>query len=263
MTVIDNKRDAFRAGWGWGQRLFFNQNGQRASLTGQRKSDFEAELQEKTDGQPSVQAAGQEGLNMVLLIQVPLKHKPLRRAVMMGGALGGFGGGFGGAGGGLIGRAPAGSNVEDAVIGHGKVEGPFTEIDDLKIKRDPKFPVRVTVQFYKATSNGIVDDDDVAQIATQINRVYRDHKYVGSLVVDGPRDRPTEYEGHKVEPPWWWESFWRRHEKNTGMSRLETFKQLRARFGMSWRPKSRRQLLHAIQQVQRYGTDPRKPALFE
>src|SRR5436853_4334257 len=43
VTVIDNQRDAFKAGRTWGQRLFFNQNGQRCSLTGKRKSDFLAE----------------------------------------------------------------------------------------------------------------------------------------------------------------------------------------------------------------------------
>ena len=32
VTVIDNVRDAFRTGAVWGQRLFFNNNGQRASL---------------------------------------------------------------------------------------------------------------------------------------------------------------------------------------------------------------------------------------
>ena len=48
------------------------------------------------------------------------------------------------------------SDVEEAVIGHGEVEGPFTEIDGLEIKRDDKYPIRVTVQFYKATSNGVV-----------------------------------------------------------------------------------------------------------
>ena len=50
ITVIDNKRDAYEAGGTWGQRLFFNQDGERASLTGQRKSDFLAE--------PSAEVAG-------------------------------------------------------------------------------------------------------------------------------------------------------------------------------------------------------------
>ncbi|MDQ2986657.1 MAG: hypothetical protein M3R13_08030, partial [Armatimonadota bacterium] len=43
VTIIDNKRDAFATGGVWGQRLFHNEDGMRASLTGQRLSDFVAE----------------------------------------------------------------------------------------------------------------------------------------------------------------------------------------------------------------------------
>ena len=43
VTVIDNKRDGFDAGRTWGQRLFFNKNGERASFTGKRLSDFNRE----------------------------------------------------------------------------------------------------------------------------------------------------------------------------------------------------------------------------
>jgi hypothetical protein len=100
--------------------------------------------------------------------------------------------------------------VEAAVIGHGAVEGPFTEIDGLAIERDPDYPIRVTVQFYKATSNGAVSEADMAEIRQQIDRVYADADYVGSLVVDGPSDRPTEHDGPKVEPPDWWQQFWQR-----------------------------------------------------
>ncbi|MGB3312504.1 MAG: hypothetical protein WBG32_17865 [Nodosilinea sp.] len=103
-------------------------------------------------------------------------------------------------------RAP--SDVEAAVIGHGAVEGPFTEIDNLAIERDPDYPIRVTVQFYKATSNGVVSEADMAEIREQIDRVYADADYVGSLVVDGPSDRPTEHDGPKDEPPDWWQRFW-------------------------------------------------------
>ena len=43
------------------------------------------------------------------------------------------------------------SDVEIAVIGHGEVEGPFTEIDGLDIERDPRFPIRDHVaHFYDA-----------------------------------------------------------------------------------------------------------------
>ncbi len=74
ITVIDNKRDAFNTGLSWGQRLFFNQNGERCSLSGKRKSDYLAETQGKA-GESSSGQSDREGLNLVLLIQVPLKQK--------------------------------------------------------------------------------------------------------------------------------------------------------------------------------------------
>jgi hypothetical protein len=61
----------------------------------------------------------------------------------------------------------------------------------------------VTVQFNKATSDGVVTAADMQAIADQIHRVYEDGDYVGSLVVDGPSDRPTEHEGSKAEPEGW------------------------------------------------------------
>ncbi len=206
-TIIDNLRDGFPAGYSWGQRLFFNQSGERASFTGERLSDFAAGDRPGSNDLP--EAAGESGLNMVLLIQVPLKQKnPLLSefAVLEDGFM----------------AAPAEeearSDVEAAVIGHGPVEGPFTEIDGLKIERDDRFPIRVTVQFYKATTNGVVSPADMDEIAAQIQKVYQDGDYVGSLVVGGPSERPTEYDGPKIEPPGWWAAFWKRFEANTELS---------------------------------------------
>ncbi|MGK7928981.1 MAG: hypothetical protein AB4290_27715 [Spirulina sp.] len=233
VTIIDNQRDAFAAGMTWGQRLFFNQNGDRASLTGQRLSDFQTSEPATTD--PTVEAAGQEGLNMVMLIQVPLKQKnPLRFQ-------------FDAMESGVVMSAPAPeaatrSDVEAAVIGHGEIEGPFTEIDNLAIERDADFPIRVTIQFYKATSNGVVSEGDMREIKEQIDRVYADADYVGSLVVDGETGRPTEYDGNKVEPPDWWDAFWRRHEANTGQTREEALEMLRPLLGDDWLPRSPQEL---------------------
>jgi hypothetical protein len=205
-TIIDNVRDAFPAGYSWGQRLFFNQDGERASFTGERLSDYVNENRSTSVDGP--EAAGESGLNMVLLIQVPLKQKhPFEDIILEYEAAP------------SAAKEMAGADVEAAVIGHGPVEGPFTEIDGLDIERDARFPIRVTVQFYKATSNGIVTEADMAEIAAQIERVYEDGDYVGSLVVDGPSDRPTEYDGPKDEPAGWWEAFWKRFEDNTGLTR--------------------------------------------
>ncbi len=238
ITVIDNQRDAFDAGRTWGQRLFFNQNGERASLTGQRKSDFLADTRrsESTESTISPDDAGSEGLNMVLLIQVPLKQKEpmqfrggLEDTEMM------------------LCCAPAEvSDVEEAVIGHGKVEGPFTEIDNLEIERDDRYPVRVTVQFYKATSNGVVSKEGMADIATQINKVYRQADYVGSLVVEGRTGRSTEYMGSHVEPPDWWDVFWKRNLANTGQSREEAIAMLHKPLGDRWKTASLEQAEEAV-----------------
>lgn len=211
-TIIDNYRDAFPAGFSWGQRLFFNQDGERASFTGERLSDFRPREMPRGD---APQTAGERGLNMVMIIQVPLKQvHPMDEGLML----------FEEAE--ALGAAPmqtAKSNVETAVIGHGEVEGPFTEIDGLKIERDERFPIRVTVQFYKATSNGVVSSDDMEEIAAQIKRVYSQADYVGSLVVGGESDRPTEYDGSKVQPAGWWDGFWMRFEDNTGLDRYDAY----------------------------------------
>ena len=126
------------------------------------------------------------------------------------------------------------SDVENAVIGHGELEGPFTEIDNLSIERDERFPVRVTVQFYKATSNGVVSEADLQAIKEQIDRVYAQSDYVGSLVTQGETGRVTEYEGIKQQPHDWWEHFWERHELNTGDSREVAIAKLRALLGKNF-----------------------------
>ena len=59
------------------------------------------------------------------------------------------------------------------------------------------------------------------QIADQIDRVYAEADYVGSLVVDGESTRPTEYDGSKIQPVNWWDTFWQRFEGNTGLDRFE------------------------------------------
>ncbi len=200
MTVIDNTRDPVPNGGGCGQRLFFNSNGQKASLTGKRLSEFTPEpapIRPNADpAKPTEPQANQaKGLNMVMLIQVPLKVPPrpiLYQSCMEDGSKSC-----------MDGAAPSEerekSNVEEAVIGHGELEGPFTEIDGLKIERDPLFPVRVTVQFYKATDNGVVSEEDMRQIKEQIDLVYKDATYVGSLVVPAGNDptRPTDWKPSK------------------------------------------------------------------
>ncbi len=180
-TIIDNTRDAFESkSYRMGQRLFFNDNGGRASLTAVRKSEF-LEQNESPSSAPTISANRESGLNMVLLIQVPLKHKSrgfLGGGIMLESAM-------------MMTTAKA-VDVDDAVIGHGTVEGPFTEMDGLAIERDERFPIRVTVQFYKATNSGLLTEEMVEESKRTIDKVYANADYVGSLVTGEKTLRPTE-----------------------------------------------------------------------
>lgn len=243
VTVIDNQRDGFESGRTWGQRLFFNQKGERASLTGQRMSEFLRQDSSSSSSSARPSPDETEGLNLVLLIQVPLKQKErLRQSYSFEAGMS------------MGAPAPAsilrrGSDVEAAVIGHGEVEGPFTEVDHLAIERDPRFPIRATVQFYKGTSNGVVSAADMKAIHGQIAKVYEDADYVGSLVVNGQTDRPTEHDGPQQEPPDWWAKFWQRYEHNTGQSQAEAMQMLRKLRGQAWMPQSEEDLRRSLDQI--------------
>lgn len=189
-TIIDNTNDKAS----WGQNIYFNNNGQKTCLTGERLSDFkENQAQEIAEKQgisleeARSQVKVDKDVNMVMLVQVPLKHKepeylnlspqsvsysmPMMSAPMMPQSAE-----FGSA------RLKV-SDMEDAVIGHGDDEGEHLELGGQKLERDARFPIRVTVQFYKATSNGFIDDKDLENIRQCISAAYDSADYIGSLVV--------------------------------------------------------------------------------
>ncbi len=202
MQVVENRPDDATAA-GWGQELYFNNGAQRAAFTAERKSDVEQRI--ATQGGPRSdddKSALQKGADVLFLVQVPLKHRNVGR---LGGPLPAP----------MAAGAPAAaapamapppsraerSDVEQAVLGHGPNLGPFNEGHGLRLERDPKFPIRITVQFYKGTSNGIASDFDLDGIARSIGSVYEHADYVGSLVLpEGDPRRPTAWQ--KVPREW-------------------------------------------------------------
>jgi hypothetical protein len=209
MTIIDNNRDTVTGGDSWGQRLYFNQAGKKAPLIAERLAD----VKEKgtTANGEAAQSLGADA-NVLMLIQVPLKWKEPPRPkyplapMKMADAEGAMGGGLAApsAASQLAGddRKRERSDVDTAVLGHGPSEGPYTELDGLTIERDARFPVRVTLQFYQATSNGVISKSNVKAMATQIKKVYGKGDYVGSLVVptELDRQRPTNWVGVTSAP---------------------------------------------------------------
>jgi hypothetical protein len=213
VSVIEN--DGERTG-SWGQELYFNAAGQRAAFDAERQSEVKARI--AAQGGPrndDERSAIARGADVMFLIQIPLVHKHrgvlggLASGSMWGSGIGyGYGGlglsgvGEGGGGLGSVGKIGSGagiarpkSDVETAVVGHGKLRGPFAEGNGYKLERDARFPIRITVQFYKATSNGVVDDADLDGIAKSIGDVYEHADFVGSLVTPaGTKGRPTEWQ---------------------------------------------------------------------
>jgi hypothetical protein len=204
ITIIENRQNETSPVASWGQELYFNERGQRAPFSAERRSDVKARIEAqggpKTEDDKSALARGADAL---FIIQVPLRQKAQRRPVT-----GGMGSGAGAPMAAEMemaapsaAPAPAAkssrgrSDVEQAVLGHGRVEGKFEEGRGQRLVRDDRFPVRVTVQFYKATSNGVVSPADLDAIATSIGNVYEHADFVGSLVVPmGDRHRPTEWQ---------------------------------------------------------------------
>ena len=107
------------------------------------------------------------------------------------------------------------------------------------------------MQFYKATSNGVVSEKDIAEIAQQIQKVYKEADYVGSLVTSGETGRPTEHAGEKTQPPGWWDAFWKRHQENTGQSPAEAIAMLQKLYGPNWMPLTREELAGAAEALSR------------
>jgi len=200
MTVIDNARDS--AGAGWGQRLFHNVNGERAPLTAERISDV---LEKGVTANGESAASLGEDANLLMLVQVPLRQRERPRRAM---ALGQAAPSAAPMAAGALAKEEAESDLEVAVLGHGELQGPFTELAGLEVERDPRFPVRVTVQFYQATASGKVTGRELEHLAALVEKVYAKGDFVGSLVVPGPGDprRPTAWDGASAPPrevAWW------------------------------------------------------------
>lgn len=186
----------------WGQQLFFNEEGQQTTFTGERKSAVKARID---SGRATKGDAGalDSGSDMVMVIQVPLVHRAPPPVMPMPSADGAMNEAAPSMSAGAAAPAPAPApaskasargDVEQAVIGHGEKLGPVREFNSNRLERDDRFPIRVTVQFYRATSNGVVSDADLAEVKRDIDRVYAKGDYVGSLVVPTKdHTRPTAW----------------------------------------------------------------------
>eukprot|EP01124_Arcella_intermedia_P011670 TRINITY_DN18095_c0_g2_i1.p1 TRINITY_DN18095_c0_g2~~TRINITY_DN18095_c0_g2_i1.p1 ORF type:complete len:505 (+),score=64.53 TRINITY_DN18095_c0_g2_i1:542-2056(+) len=201
------------------EKLYFNKNGERCHFMGTRLSQHRIEMGEEQNlGNPM--SAKEKEQNVLMIIQVPLKviHTPhyekefvlddiniafLPPAPMATNSMA---------------MAPIRecwkrsvqreevANDEDAIIKVGDSIGEFKEINNIKIERDPAYPIRVVLQFYKATSNGVIEETQIQQIFDQISGARKNATSIGSLVINKNSQRTTDIDTPSIPP--WWSEFW-------------------------------------------------------
>merc|ERR1719474_1658182 len=66
---------------------------------------------------------------------------------------------------------------------------------EYNLQRDQRFPVRVTLQYYKATDNGAINGEIMDDIVKQLEASQKQADFMGSLVTEYDTNRPTEWYG--------------------------------------------------------------------
>jgi hypothetical protein len=165
---------------GSGQKLYFNKNGKKAFFVAKRLSDTREQSEEMTT---------EEKLkNMVMVIQVPLravdKPRPKLQIQLKGGSR---------------------NQIEKAQISIGKESGEFPDFGGRELERDPRFPLRITLQYYYASDKTEIEESEMKEISQQIKTPRKHGENIGSLVVSDTQ-RPTEFA--KVQTAKWWEDWW-------------------------------------------------------
>lgn len=69
--------------------------------------------------------------------------------------------------------------------------GEFKPLMFERFKRDTRFPIRATYQFYKISDTNILKEEDIVYMSEKINSVYNLSNTKGSLVLGDTKTRPT------------------------------------------------------------------------
>ena len=74
-----------------------------------------------------------------------------------------------------------------------ELRGLLDSVKDYKLERNEEYPVRVTLQYYKATDNGAVNKEIMDDIVKQLEASQKQADFMGSLVTEYDPNRPTEW----------------------------------------------------------------------
>jgi hypothetical protein len=176
--------------------LYFDKNGQNANFIAERLSDDRKKRGVSIQGSMT---EDEKQRNALLIFQIPLKINHSRTQHLVNGygyflepecCLESFSSTKE-----KIIKFRGSRGLEDAVISTGIGFGKFIGTNDLALERDPEFPIRCTVQYYKVTDTEEIEEEIIKGIAKQINKQYDlalDGEK-GSLVMEDNKGRQTEH----------------------------------------------------------------------
>ncbi|CAH6419272.1 Hypothetical protein HVR_LOCUS473, partial [uncultured virus] len=183
------------------QKIFFNKCGQKAPYVGERLTDVRVAAGKSTEG-PMTQEEKEN--NVLFVAQIPLKQKerPFRSGMMLeccAASAGSMPKSM------MAGSMPksmmampvmAGSRgMDHAQLSIGDSVGPWTGTSSkYTLERDARYPIRITVQYYRVTDTDTIPDDVTEEISRQILKLYEEAptSEKGSLVTNSPCGRLTE-----------------------------------------------------------------------
>ncbi|OQR84298.1 CUE domain containing protein [Achlya hypogyna] len=179
--------------------LYCNDRGTKRTFMAERLSVDRANRGMATTG---AMTADEAARNYVMIVQIPLLQKPkplhkftygtadksaqsakvARHAEAFRPCLDGF-------------VASSGSgqpDMEAAIVLPGQSHGRFPKLSKFsRLTRDPRYPIRVTVQFYQATSNGVMSPEIIHELANKMDEVKTNASWWGSLVTPSMLGTPA------------------------------------------------------------------------
>ncbi len=154
-----------------GEQLMFNINGKGHAFSAGRLKDVREQQGDVVKGSLSDQELANRKL---LIIQIPLKVKPRPDIRIY-----------------KYSNNPQ-ANMDQAQIKEGHEQGGVPGLKGIDIERDSNYPIRVTTQLYKITNDGTLNEQQMQDIALEIQKEESSGKDAGRLVAE-VTPRPTEW----------------------------------------------------------------------
>lgn len=192
------------------QKLYFNDRGIARNFKAERLQD----VREKETGKPQEKVKSHREMkdtekmdNVLMIIQIPLKvrsrsrgcpiikyefvSKGLPKGWKSMSSSNSWGSSSRGLGKHSASGHRRGHGMDMGMLRLGREKGKFIGTKDLKLERDERFPIRCTFQYYRLTDENFISEEQVKDIAEQLNKVESKALASGSLVASNS-ERVTE-----------------------------------------------------------------------